>query len=66
MRRIIKVKMDMSEGLYNKIDKIRKSFNEVNGTNMTLIQAGEFFARSVKSPKIPNLLEKPKKRRYKK
>lgn len=51
------VMMNVSEDLWKKIDDVRKKINEVNGTSVTLVQAGEFFARNVKSPKIPNLLK---------
>lgn len=54
------VMMNAPEELYNKIELVRKKFNEINGTKITLVQASEFFARNVKSPNIPNLLKNVK------
>ena len=51
------VMMNASEDLYKKIDSMRKKFKEVNGIDITLVQAGEFFARNVKLPNVPNLLK---------
>jgi hypothetical protein len=52
--------MGISEELYKKIDSTKKRFKEVNGIDITLVQAGEIFARSIKSPIIPNLLKNVK------
>ncbi len=51
------VMMNASEVLWKKIDDVRKEFQEKNGMKISLVQAGEFFAKNVKSPKIPNLLK---------
>ena len=54
------VMMNAPEELYNKIDLLRKEFNKQNGSNISLVQAGEFFAKNVKMPNIPNLLKNGK------
>ena len=60
------VMMNASEDLYNKIDQLRKRFKEINGVDITLIQAGEFFAKNAKMPRVPNLLKNDKYKKPKK
>lgn len=60
MRKRKLIQINACEELYNKIDITRKKFKEINGIDITLIQAGEIFARSIKQPKIPNLLKNVK------
>ena len=52
--------MNAPNELYSMIDSLRKKFKEVNGMDITLVQAGEFFARNVKTPNVPNLLKNVK------
>lgn len=52
--------MNAPEELWKHIDSIRKKFKEVNGMDITLVKAGEFFARNVKTPNVPNLLKNVK------
>lgn len=67
MRKVVKkrklVMMNASEELYNKIENLRKEFNKKNGTEISLIQAGELFARNVKPPRIPDILGNKNKRK---
>ena len=54
------VMMNASEDLWKRIDDVRKGFQEINGVTISLVQAGEFFARNTKPPKIPNILKNDK------
>lgn len=54
------VQMKTSESLYNKVNQLRLNFKEINGMDLTLIQAGDILAKRIKIPKIPNLLKDEK------
>lgn len=55
------VHMNVHINLYNKVDEVRKMFNQVNGFEISLTEASNILSKNIKIPRIKNIIKNENK-----